>query len=96
MFATSRLLGLLVQLHVRHQDVLLRLLRQAGIGAAVASAFVRAPGPGAPPAVQVDDGGDQRHQEQRRHQDHDQRGQMVGVHWEGEREAETDVVPSPD
>lgn len=75
------LLGLLVQLHVRHQDVLLRLLRQAGVGAAVAGTFVGAPGPNRSPAVQVDDDGDQRHQEQRRHQDHNQRGQMVNVHW---------------
>lgn len=37
------LLWLLVQLHVGHQDVLLRLLRQAGVGAAVAGALVGPP-----------------------------------------------------
>lgn len=37
------LLWLLVQLHVRHQDVLLRLLRQAGVGAAVAGALIGPP-----------------------------------------------------
>lgn len=45
------LLCLLVQLHVRHQDVLLGLLRQAGVGAAVAGAFVRTSGPDSSPAV---------------------------------------------
>lgn len=84
-FQTSLLLGLLVQLHVRHQDVLLGLLRQAGIGTAVASTFIRPPGPNSPPTVQVDDRDDQRHQEQRRHRDDDQRRQMVSVHWVGER-----------
>lgn len=79
----TSLLGLLVQLHVRHQDVLLGLLRQAGIGAAVASAFIRPPGPHSPPTVQVDDRDDQRHQEQRRHRDDDERGQMVAVGWVG-------------
>lgn len=90
-FHTSLLLGLLVQLHVRNQDVLLGLLRQAGIGTAVASTFVRAPGPHGPPAVQVDEHDDQSHQEQRRHQDDDQRRQMVSVHWAREREREVDM-----
>lgn len=82
-FQTSLLLGLLVQLHVRHQDVLLRLLRQAGIGAAVASAFIGPPGPDGSPSVQVDDDRDQRHQDQGRHQDDDQRGQVIVGHWGG-------------
>lgn len=71
------LLCLLVQLHVRHQDVLLRLLAEAGVGAAVAGAFVGAPRAAAPPAVQEDQARHQRHQGQARHQHHDEDGQVV-------------------
>lgn len=81
----AQLLCLLVQLHVRHQDVLLRLLAEAGVGATVAGAFVGAPRPHSSPAVQEDQAHDQRHQGQARHQDDDQNGQVVGVGWvEGE------------
>lgn len=45
------LLWLLVQLHVRHQDVLLSLLCEAGVGAAVAGTFIGPPGPNSSPTV---------------------------------------------
>ena len=71
------LLWLLVQLHVRHQNVLLCLLGSAGAGAAVAGTVVGAPGADAAPPVQVDDPHDQQHQNQARHHDDDQGGQVV-------------------
>lgn len=71
------LLCLLVQLHVRHQDVLLRLLAQPRVGAAVASAFVGATRADAAPAVQEDQARHQRHQSQARHQHHDEDGQVI-------------------
>lgn len=73
------LLWLLVQLHVRHQDVLLRLLRQAGVGAAVAGALIGPPWPDNSPTVQVDHADNQRHQHQARHHDNNQSGQMVTI-----------------
>lgn len=76
----SLLLGLLVQLHVGHQDVLLNLLRLAGVGAAVAGPFIGPPGPDRLPAVQVDHADDQHHQHQARHHDNDQNGQVVAIH----------------
>ncbi len=74
------LLWLLVQLHVRHQDVLLRLLRQAGVGAAVAGTFIGPPGPNSSPTVQVDHTDNQHHQHQARHHDNNQSGQVVAIH----------------
>lgn len=47
----AQLLCLFVQLHVRHQDVLLRLLREVGVGAAVAGTFIGSPGPNGSPTV---------------------------------------------
>lgn len=73
----SLLLWLLVQLHVRHQDVLLRLLRQAGVGAAVAGPFVRPPRTNGLSTVQVDHADDQQHQQQARYRDDDQSGEVV-------------------
>ena len=70
-------LWLLVQLHVRHQNVLLRLLGGAGAGAAVAGPVVGAPGAEDAPPVQVDDPHDQQHQDQARRHDDDQGGQVV-------------------
>lgn len=73
------LLRLLVQLHVRHQDVLLRLLRQAGVGPAVTGAFVGAPGPHSSPPVQINQTCDQRQQHQGRDDDDDEGGHAVDV-----------------
>lgn len=73
------LLRLLVQLHVRHQDVFLHLLRLVGVGAAVAGTFVGPPGANSPPTVQVDHADDQRHQQQARHHDDNKSGQVVAV-----------------
>lgn len=76
------LLWLLVQLHIRHEDVLLCLLGEAGIGAAVAGSFIGPPGPDSPAAVQVDYADDQHHQHQARHHDDNESGQVVTIHWE--------------
>lgn len=73
------LLWLLVQLHVRHQDVLLSLLREAGVGAAVAGSFVGPPGADSSPTVQVDHTDDQHHQHQARHHDDNQSGEVVAI-----------------
>ncbi|TNN85944.1 hypothetical protein EYF80_003788 [Liparis tanakae] len=70
-------LVLTCQLHVGHQDVLLHLLRLAGVGAAVAGPFVGPSGPDRSPAVQVDHAHDQRHQHQARHHEDDQNGQRL-------------------
>lgn len=75
----SLLLCLLVQLHVRHQDVLLNLLRLAGVGAAVAGPFIGPPGPDRSPTVQVDHADYQHHQHQARHHDNNQSGQVVAT-----------------
>lgn len=76
-FEAAQLLCLLVQLHVRHQDVLLRLFAEAGVGPAVTGSFVGAPSADAAPAVQEDQARHQGHQGQARHQHHDQDGQVV-------------------
>lgn len=76
----SLLLWLLVQLHVRHQDVLLSLLCKAGIGAAVAGSLIGPPGPDSSPTVQVDNTNDQHHQHQARHHDDNESGQVVSIH----------------
>lgn len=80
--AAAPLLWLLVQLHVGHQDVLLGLLSGVRVGAAVAGPLVGPPGPDSSPAVQVDHPDDQHHQNQARHHDNDQSGEVVCVHWE--------------
>lgn len=71
------LLRLLVELHVRHQDVLLGLFGVVGVGAAVARPLVRSPGACLVPAVQVDHAHDEDHQHQARHHDHNQSRQVV-------------------
>ena len=79
------LLWLLVQLHVRHQNVLLHLLGGAGAGAAVAGTIVGAPGTDAALPVQVDDPHNKQHQDQACHHDDDQGGQVVHFRCSGLR-----------
>lgn len=74
------LLWLLIQLHVRHQDVLLSLLCEAGVGAAVTGPFIGTPGPDSSPTVQVDHSNNQHHQHQASHHDNNQSGQVVTIH----------------
>ena len=73
------LFRLLVQFHVRHQDVLLSLLAGVGIGATVARALVGALRPHASPAVQVDDPHDQHQQNQPCYHDQNQGGQVIAL-----------------
>lgn len=75
-----RLLWLLVQLHVRHQDVLLGLLGEAGVSAAVAGPLVGAPRPNSSPTVQVDHGNYQHYKDQASYHDNDQSWKVVTVH----------------
>lgn len=74
------LFRLLVQLHVRHQDVLLYLLSKVGVGAAVPGPFIGPPGPDSSPAVEVENANDQHQQHQGRHNDNNQSGHVVTVH----------------
>lgn len=76
------LLRLLVQLHVGHQDVLLGLLVEAWVGAAVARPLEGTPRPCGSPPVQVDHSGYQQKQHQSCHYDDDQSRQVVDIHWE--------------
>lgn len=76
---TPLLLWLLVQLHVRHQDVLLSLLSKAGVGAAVAGPLIGPPGPNSSPTVQVDNTDNQQHQHEAGHHDNNESGQVVPI-----------------
>lgn len=73
----SGLFRLLVQLHVRDEDVLLLLLGGRGVSAAVAGALVRAARAGRPPAVQEEADQHQSHQHQHGYQHQQQSGEMV-------------------
>lgn len=75
------LLWLLIQLHVRHQDILLGLFCTVRVGAAVAGPFIRAPRSNSSVSVEVDHANNQHHKHQARYHNNNQRGQAVTIYW---------------